>query len=354
MPEPNELSEMINTDDFSITEYDTPIDLASNSQFKNLALSTQQKTQVGALLQYAPAVAAAKAMSDVYVLTVPKGLPYTLMELKRGGYAAIFVGQDHKIAGIPALQKMTAPAAALGAFTAMAAMSGQYFLSQINNEMKMMRQSVDEILNFLNDDKQSELLAEVSFVKYAFQNYSSIMQFDAQRIATIVGLQAAKKVATKNVEFYTRGLDSALSNKSDVFESIDKAAKAKDSLDLSTQLSAMSSLLEVYYSQNFDPVYLGWVESSETKYITDHAKRINDILNRLTGRLDGVRENFLSKVAKDDRRAAYQEKLSELFESLSTDDEPPLCKSFRSALRAITSETKLYLTKDGDAFLKVI
>ena len=277
MPEQYEFSEMINTDNFSIIEYEAPIDLATNSQFNKLALNPQQKIQVGALLQHTPAVAAAKAMSEVYVLTVPKGLPYTLMELKRGGYAGIFVGQDSKIVGIPALQKMTAPVATVGAFTAMAAVSGQYFLSQINDEMKMMRQSVDEILNFLNDDKQSELLAEVSFVKYAFQNYSSIMQCDTQRIATIIGLQAAKKVATKNVEFYTRGLDSALSNKTDVFESIDAAEKAKDSLDLSIQLSTMSSLLEVYYSQNFDPTYLKWVESSEIKYITDHSKKVNDI-----------------------------------------------------------------------------
>ena len=354
MPEQYEFSEMINTDNFSIMEYEAPIDLATNSQFNKLALNPQQKIQVGALLQHTPAVAAAKAMSDVYVLTVPKGLPYTLMELKRGGYAGIFVGQDSKIVGIPALQKMTAPVAAVGAFTAMAAVSGQYFLSQINDEMKMMRQSVDEILNFLNDDKQSELLAEVSFVKYAFQNYSSIMQCDTQRIATIIGLQAAKKVATKNVEFYTRGLDSALSNKTDVFESIDTAEKAKDSLDLSIQLSTMSSLLEVYYSQNFDPTYLKWVESSEIKYITDHSKKVNDIFNRLTGRLDGVGKGIFSKAVKDDRRSAYQEKLSALFESLSADNEPQLCKSLRSALGVITSETTLYLTKNGDAYLKAI
>ena len=77
MPEQYEFSEMINTDNFSIMEYEAPIDLATNSQFNKLALNPQQKIQVGALLQHTPAVAAAKAMSDVYVLTVPKGLPYT-------------------------------------------------------------------------------------------------------------------------------------------------------------------------------------------------------------------------------------------------------------------------------------
>ena len=59
------------------------------------------------------------------------------------------------------------------------------------------------LLEFLNDEKQSELLAEVTFVKYALQNYNSIIQCDTQRIATIVGLQSAKKIANKNVELFS-------------------------------------------------------------------------------------------------------------------------------------------------------
>lgn len=96
---------------------------------------------------------------------------------------------------------MSTQAAIMGMFTAMSVASGQYFLSQINNEMRMMNMKLDEILEFLYGDKKAELMAEMSFIKYAYENYSSIMSHDQQRIATIVSLQEAKKVAMKDIEF---------------------------------------------------------------------------------------------------------------------------------------------------------
>lgn len=41
-----------------------------------------------------------------------------------------------------------------GAFISMAIVSGQYFLSQINNELKMIKYNLDKILGFLYGDKK--------------------------------------------------------------------------------------------------------------------------------------------------------------------------------------------------------
>lgn len=329
------------------------LDLDNASKFKKLSLNRQQLAQVSELTRYLPA-AAATAMSatqDIYVMTIPKGLQYTLAEFRKyPGYMNTFRNEEGRFVKQGVLQKVTGSPAVLGAFTTVAAVSGQYFLAEINSEMRMMKQGIDDIMEFLNDEKQSELLAEVSFVKYALQNYNSIIQCDAQRIATIAGLQSAKKIANKNVEFYTRALDSSLAD-NDVFKSVDSAAKAKDSLDLSMQLSAMSTLLEVYYSQNFDPGYLSWIEDSETRYIMNHNSKVNDIFNRLTGRLDNRGNGFLRK---DDRRAEYHNKLLKLLETVNTSDEPALCGTLRSGLRVITDETKLYFTKDSDVYLSIV
>ena len=291
------------------------------------------------------------AAQDVYVMTVPKGLPYTLSEFKKheGYMNTLRDSEGHFVKQLP-LQKVVSNPLVLGAFTTVAAASGQYFLAEINSEMRMIRQGIDKITEFLNDEKQSELLSEVSFVKYVFQNYSSIIQCDVQRIATVTGLQSAKKIANKNVEFYTRALESSLSD-SDVYKSIDSASKAKDSLDLSMQLSAMSTLLEVYYSQNFDSGYLSWIEDFETRYIVSHNSRVNDILNRLAGRLDNKGNGVWRK---DERRVEYHEKLLKLLETVNMNDEPVLCGALRSGLRSITEETKIYFTKDSDVYLSVV
>lgn len=53
--------------------------------------------------------------------------------------------------------------------------SGQYFLSEINNNLSAINQKADKILEFLYGDKKAELMSEVSFVNFAYQNYNSIM-----------------------------------------------------------------------------------------------------------------------------------------------------------------------------------
>ena len=352
--ENTEKKSIINFEDSIMIEpAKTTVDLDNVSKFQKLMMNKQQLAQVSELTRYLPAAAATAmaATQDIYVMTVPKGLQYTLAKFKNGqGYMNTFRDAEGKFAMQGVLQKVAGNPAVLGAFTTVAAVSGQYFLAEINSEMRMMRQGIDDIMEFLNDEKQSELLAEVTFVKYALQNYNSIIQCDTQRIATIVGLQSAKKIANKNVEFYTRALDSSLAD-NDVFKSVDSAAKAKDSLDLSMQLSTMITLLEVYYSQNFDPGYLDWIEESETQYIMSHNSKVNDIFNRLTGRLDN-KGNVFSR--KDDRRTEYHEKLSRLLDTVDTSDKSGLCETLHSGLHSIMEETKLYLTKDSDVYLSIV
>ena len=79
--------------------------------------------------------------------------------------------------------------------------SGQYFLAEINKELKTINQNIDNILKFFIWGQKAELLAEVSFAGYAYQNYSSIMEHEQQRLATLTNLQESKKVAMKDIEF---------------------------------------------------------------------------------------------------------------------------------------------------------
>lgn len=44
------------------------------------------------------------------------------------------------------------------------------------------------ILNFLYEDKRVELMSQIDFVQYAYQNYGSIMAYSEQRMATVYGL----------------------------------------------------------------------------------------------------------------------------------------------------------------------
>ena len=98
------------------------------------------------------------------------------------------IRENGKFVGTASFYSLSSQAMILGAFTAMSVASGQYFLKKINSEMRMMKMRLDEILEFLYGDKKAELISEMSFIRYAYQNYSSIMAHDLQRIATIGSL----------------------------------------------------------------------------------------------------------------------------------------------------------------------
>lgn len=123
------------------------------------------------------------------------------------------IRENGKFVGSASFYSMSAQAALMRVFTAMSVASGQHFLSQINNEMRMMNMKLDEILEFLYGNKKAELMAEMSFIRYAYENYASIMLHEQQRIATITSLQEAKKVAMKDIEFYINDLETTVSYK---------------------------------------------------------------------------------------------------------------------------------------------
>ena len=118
------------------------------------------------------------------------------MKLRQDGYSTVIKAADGKFAGTASLHPLgSSVMVPLLAFEAMAIASGQYFMTEINRDLKLINLKIDKILDFLYGDKKSELLAEISFVQGVHRNFRSIMAHEEQRLATIVNLQAARKIA---------------------------------------------------------------------------------------------------------------------------------------------------------------
>ena len=172
MGEENELTRVGR---FDVKPCDTAIDLTDGKRFTKLKLTRDQRAQVNALLGAAPSLLGVSTLSQSYVLSFPEGVQGTLMRLKRGGYSTTLQNPETgQIVGTAALEQTAIQAACLGAFTAMSIASGQYFLAEINGKLNMMRLSLDKILEFLYGDKRAELLSEISFIRFAYENLSLI------------------------------------------------------------------------------------------------------------------------------------------------------------------------------------
>lgn len=337
---------------FEIKPCDKITDIENRPGFRKLELTTSQKIQIGGLLQQLPTVMAASVLSDMYIVRFPSGIPHALTPLKQGGFGAMVKGENGRFVGAASLYPAEAQAAILGAFSAMSVVSGQYFLAQINSELRTMNQSIDQILAFLYGDKKAELVAEVEFVKSAFQNYSSIMEHEQQRFATIVSLQEAKKVAVKDIEFYISDLDSTVGAKSgsDIMSLVDKAFQIKECLELSMQLYSMSSLLEIYYSQNYDSHYISNIEDEATTYIGKCEKRILSSFSRLSTHIQNVKEGPLKKIDKP----TLEKRVNLVVDAFNRGIESEMLKSIRHVLHASEAKADYYMNKNGDLYLKTV
>lgn len=335
---------------FEVVPCEQIADIETRPGFKKLELTSAQKIQIGGLVQQFPLTFAAGTLSNTYMVQFPNGIPNTLTSLKQGGFGTMVKDESGKFAGSASLYPVEAQAAVLGAFNVMSIVSGQYFLAQINSELRTMNQNIDKILEFLYGDKKAELISEVSFVKSAYRNYSSIMEHEQQRFATLVSLQEAKKVAMKDIEFYMSDLDSTVNVKSssDVVSWTDKVFQIKDCLELSIQLYSMSSLLEIYYSQNYDESYISDIEEESATYIGKCEKRMLSSFSKLSTHIQTFKEGPLKKIDKP----ALEKKVNLVIDSFSRGTESEILRSIRSVLHASEAKTEYYVTNNGDLYLK--
>lgn len=332
-------------------------DVSNSSSYKKLELSPEQKIQISGLTSQLSGLAVAGSLSEAYTLTFPEGVSGSLMKLRRGGYSTVLQDEHGHITGAAALEPMAKQAAFVGTLSVMAAVSGQYFLSEINSGIKSIDQKLDQVLNFLYDDKLAELSAEVNFVKYAYQNYSSILNHEEQRLATLISLQNSRKIALKDIDFYLGDLKKELDGK-DVPEIIDGTLQCQKSLELAMQLYITSTILESYYSKNQDKNYLDNIEKDLVAYTDRWSHQLASTFSELVMRVnDKKKDGFIGNLKNSQKNNELKEKINEVHRLHEHYKDPTefsdLRQNLTAALHAPLESRTYCVNQDGDVYLKV-
>lgn len=333
---------------FEITECNKIIDISQRKEYKKLNLSQAQKIQISGFVEQLPMLVATETMSNAYVLHFPVGINGELIQYKNGGFGTPIVGTDGKMMTHASMEQLTTQAAIMQGLTIMAIVSSQYFLTEINQELKELNKSIDKILEFLYSEKKAELIAEVTFTKYAYENYSSIMLNNEQKMATIGSLQSARKIAMKDIEFYMSDLSDAVTDTSDLLTTVKKAFQIKNCLELSMQLHVMSNLLEIYYSQNFDDTYIGWIENNVVEYLAKCENRMLSCFSKLSASIHDYKNTPLKKLNKEE----LSENVEIVIDTLGTGKESDLRKQFRATLHSIQKDMEYYIDSEANVYLK--
>lgn len=333
---------------FEITDCNKIIDISQRKEYKKLELSQAQKIQISGFVEQLPMLAAAETMSNAYVLRFPTGINGELIRYKNGGFGTPIVETDGKMVAHASIEQLTTQTVMIQGLTAMAIVSNQYFLTEINQELKELNKSIDKILEFLYSEKKAELIAEVTFTKYAYENYSSIMLNNEQKMATIGSLQSARKVAMKDIEFYMSDLSDVVSDTSDLLTTVKKAFQIKNCLELSMQLHVMSNLLEIYYSQNFDDSYISWIENNVVEYLAKCENRMLSCFSKLSASIRDYKNSPLKKLNKE----KLSENVESVIETLGTGKESEMRKQFRVTLHSMQKDMEYYIDREANVYLK--
>ncbi len=204
--------------------------------------------------------------SNAYYVKFPKGAPHNLMPLKQGGFSTAILNEG-RIAGTASLYPAADMAMALERFAMMEALSVRYILNELFSRLDIINNKLDKLIQLFYGDKKAELISEINYVKYVYGNYTSIVSNDYLRPAAVIGLEQAKIIAMKDIEFYFFDIDNITKNKLKDLESAENALRIMENIKLSEQLFVMSSLLEIYMSGNYDSDYLASIKNEVDIYI---------------------------------------------------------------------------------------
>lgn len=183
-------------------------------------------------------------------------------------YGTVVNGANNNIVGQAKLTKLaTAPIAINAIFSIMSAITGQYYLNQINSKLSDINNKIDGIRQFLEADKRSHIWGRQQFIMQTINGLTSIRDNELQKIPTISKLQSIRLEAMADIDFYSiivqNKIEEIKALRSDKGSFHEKAIQLLDEISAklplywcSIYLFSMAYYLETILSDNKDKVFL--------------------------------------------------------------------------------------------------
>lgn len=228
-------------------------------------------------------------LDKAYTFTLPNSMSELLNSITDSRHLLVNLINPDGASNILSLVKLH-PSMML--FSALSIASIKMVIKDLDTKLSIISTKLDKILEFLYGDKKAEIIAEMQFIRYAYTNFESIFKNDMHRLATLTNIQASKRIAMKNIEFYLADLDTYshknTKNDNELKKLSDDILNIKDSLELSVELFFSSSVLEIYYSDNHDKSYIENTIAEVNAYLEEcHRRNLKDIA-LMAGRWEAV------------------------------------------------------------------
>lgn len=168
-------------------------------------------TKVNMFMQQLPLavnIAQNQINSNAYKIVFPEGAAGTLMRYRNGMLGTPLIGDNGKItahAGLVPIDNISLTP--LMIFSAMSAITGQYFMAKIDEGLESLTKNVKEIIDVIYDEKESDNFATYNFCEYVKSNMQLILGNEALKLSTLTNLQATNNKMCANILFYSKSID---------------------------------------------------------------------------------------------------------------------------------------------------
>lgn len=215
---------------------------------------------------------------NAYRLVLKEGMHLGKSNSMSGAFKGLaFYDSNNKLAAhadwVPILSDKSAvingPQLVLGVFNVMSIATGQYYLSRINGKLSAIETGINDIIEYLEVEKSSEIIASDKILMDIFRNLQFIMESDFARQTTSIELKRIKTESFKNVTLLKAKIEATskqirLTEKSeseDLNKAFSKLEKDIPQYWCSVRSYINAIILDTVISEMDSPQYLDNVKS---------------------------------------------------------------------------------------------
>lgn len=177
------------------------------------------------------------------------------------------------------------PQRVLLAFDLLSAITGQYYMANINKQLSNIEKSVQNVLDFLSNDKQSRIYANQEFLADYSARIDSIRANSIERAAVLTQVDLIKRDARSDIEFFNKQLRHSLSassaKKSAINRLVSDICSYIPQYWCSVELYAKASLLHVLLVESSSPDDLNAIWNDLSSKKTDYRNSYDESIDRL-------------------------------------------------------------------------
>lgn len=233
----------------------------------------------------------------LYRVEFPKGVKGELMKAKDGnGYLGAIKDENGKIIS----QARLIPEGVSGSAVASTALTGAVMLAVLK-KIEKLEQGQKEILEILERDKKSQLLADYDLLVTYIQDYRFYWENEATVMVNLNQVKNIKRNVMKDIRSYKEQLENLISQEESLFffgDSKDKINRVLDRFahyNLGLNVFSLSQYLEVMLSQNYQAEYLEKISAQMREYAGEFA----EVYSNCYARVENLKNNSLSIQGKN-------------------------------------------------------